>query len=295
MRILHIDSGREMRGGQWQVLYLLQGLRLLGHHVRLMARRTSELWRLATDAGLDIGPLTWTSGSGFDLVHAHDARAHTFSLFMGGAPLVVARRVAFPVRQSLASRFKYQRKAHFIAVSRHVEKELLAAGVQSERISVVYDGVPIGGSANAARSGVLALDSPDPLKGKALIEEAARIAGVDVRFSAHLPQDLTTAAVFVYITESEGLGSAVLLAMAAETPVIASREGGLPEAIEDEVCGLLTANDPRAIADAIRKLLEDRELASRLAAEGRRRVEATFSVDRMVQETVRVYEKVLTC
>ena len=45
---------------------------------------------------------------------------------------------------------------------------------------------------------------------------------------------------FVYITESEGLGSAVLLAMAAGTPVIASRVGGLPEAIEDGVNGLLT-------------------------------------------------------
>jgi len=38
MRILHVDQGRSMQGGQWQVLYLLRGLRRLGHEVKLLAR-----------------------------------------------------------------------------------------------------------------------------------------------------------------------------------------------------------------------------------------------------------------
>ena len=295
MRILHIDSGRELRGGQWQVLYLLRGLCCLGHQVKLLARRDSELLRLAQEEGIDAQPARLISARGFDLIHAHDARSHTLGLLMarGRVPLVVARRVAFPVRANMASRLKYRRKAYFIAVSHFVEKTLLAAGISAERIGVVYDGVPLSPPSDAQRAGVLALDSTDPLKGKELIQQAAKLAGVDVRFSCRLPEDLPTALLFVYITESEGLGSAALLAMAAETPVIASRVGGLPEVVEDKSCGLLTANDPRAIADAILGLLGDPDLARRLAVEGRRRVEERFSVERMVKETVRIYEKVL--
>ena len=43
MRILHLDSGREMRGGQWQVLRLLEGLRAAGHDVTLLARAGAPL------------------------------------------------------------------------------------------------------------------------------------------------------------------------------------------------------------------------------------------------------------
>jgi starch synthase len=76
--------------------------------------------------------------------------------------------------------------------------------------------------------------------------------------------------------------------------VIASRVGGLPEVVEDGSCGLLTENEPRAIAAAISRFLGDPDLANRLAMEGRRRVEECFSLDRMVRETVAVYEKVLS-
>jgi hypothetical protein len=293
MRILHIDSGRQMRGGQWQVLYLLRGLRDLGHESRLLAKADSELLRAAVQAGIDARPIGFAAlatARGFDVVHAHDARAHTLGLLMGGSgALIVARRVAFPVRTPI----KYRRKAHFITVSDYVSRVLLAAGVDAGRISVVYDGVPILEPQRVDRSTVLALDSDDPLKGKILIEQAARIAQVNVRFSRQLPEDLPTASLFVYITESEGLGSAALLAMAAETPVIASRVGGLPEVVEDGSCGVLTENEPRAIAAAISRLLGDPALAKRLALEGRRRVEERFSLDRMVRDTVAVYEKVL--
>src|SRR5580704_6794679 len=279
MRILHIDSGRQMRGGQWQVLYLLHGLRHLGHEAALLARRESELLRAATQAGIDARPIgfsTLNRAREFDLIHAHDARSHTLGLLLNGPrPLVVARRVAFPVR----SKIKYRREAHFIAVSHFVSEMLLAAAIDTSRITIVYDGVPIPATNDTKRSGVLALDSVDPLKGKALIEQAARLAAVEVRFSEKLRQDLPAASLFVYITESEGLGSAALLAMAAETPLIASNVGGLPEVVEDGSSGLLTENQPRAIVDAISRLLGDPALAKRLASEARRRVEQRFSVD----------------
>ncbi len=123
---------------------------------------------------------------------------------------------------------------------------------------------------------MVALDLDDPGKGKKLIEHAAALAGVAIYFSKNLPQDLPQAALFVYITDLEGLGSAALLAMAYGVPVVASRVGGLPEIVVDGVTGLLTSNEPEAIAKTIRKILSDRALASQLAARARARVRKSF-------------------
>ena len=80
------------------------------------------------------------------------------------------------------------------------------------------------------------------------MREAARIGAFEVCYSSDLERDLPHASVFVYITRSEGLGSAALLAMARGVPVVASRVGGLPEIVEDGVNGMLVPNDPEAIA-----------------------------------------------
>jgi starch synthase len=145
----------------------------------------------------------------------------------------------------------------------------------------------------ANRSRVLAVDLDDPGKGKKIIEEAAALADIAVHFSDNLIRDLPQAAVFVYITDLEGLGSAVLRAMAAGAPVLASRVGGLPEIVQDGVTGILTSNEPKSIGMQIQRLLADRPLASRLASQARSRVEKDFSVDGMLQNTLRVYERIL--
>ena len=294
---LHIDTGQEMRGGQWQVLYLLRGLEARGHAGRLLAPRRSELLQAAQAQRLDARPLRWSSLAralhGADLIHAHDARAHTLGLPFG-KPLIVSRRVAFPVRRGFPSRWKYRRASHFLAVSEFVKATLLEAGVEASRITVVHDGVPIPPPAGQVhRERVLALDSDDPGKGKHILEKAAALADVPIAFSKNLGRDLPEAAVFVYISDSEGLGSAALLAMAHGVPVIASAVGGLPEIVEDGCTGLLTSNQPDEVARQIRRLLEDRPLALRLAARARARVEQDFSVNRMVTGTERVYERMV--
>jgi glycosyltransferase involved in cell wall biosynthesis len=232
--------------------------------------------------------------AGVELIHAHDARAHTLAV-MASKPVVVSRRVAFAVRGGAASRWKYARAAHYIAVSRYVRRTLIGAGIGPEKITVVYDGVPIEGArpAGQGRSLVVALDSDDPGKGREIVEQAAALAHVSVHFSKNLTRDLPRAALFVYITKLEGLGSAALLAMAAGTPVLASRVGGLPEIVEDGATGLLTSNEPAAVAEGIERLLADQALAARLAACARSRVEKEFTVERMVNETVRVYQRIL--
>ena len=286
-----------MRGGQWQALYLIRGLIAAGHRARLLAPAGSQLMRAAAAQQVDVQALglgrLLRAAAGVDLVHVHDARAHTTAILLR-KPMVVSRRVAFPVGRNIASRWKYGRATHYIAVSQCAKRVLIDAGVDAQKISVVYDGVPVDSwPKTGERSRVLAVDLEDPAKGKKIIEEAAALADIPVHFSDNLIRDLPEAAVFVYITDLEGLGSAVLLAMAAGAPVLASRVGGLPEIVEDGVTGLLTSNEPQAVAKQIQRLLTDRQLALRLAARARSRVEKEFSLDRMVSETLRVYERIL--
>ncbi len=88
----------------------------------------------------------------------------------------------------------------------------------------------------------------------------------------------------------EGFPNAILEAMAAGKPVVATRVGGTPEAVVHEETGLLILpGDPRALADAILRLLEDPPLAEKMGKAGRARVVSMFSVDKMVTQMEAVY------
>jgi glycosyltransferase involved in cell wall biosynthesis len=96
---------------------------------------------------------------------------------------------------------------------------------------------------------------------------------------------------FVMSSVTEGLGSAVLEAMACRKAVVATEAGGIPEAVVHDETGLLVApHDEAALAAALVTLLRDPERSARLGAAGRVRVEQEFSVERMVEGTLRVYE-----
>ena len=88
----------------------------------------------------------------------------------------------------------------------------------------------------------------------------------------------------------EGLGSAALLAQSAGVPVIASRVGGLAEAIEDGVTGTLVNQTAAAFAEAIAEILLDPARLARYGDAGRQRVAAHFSVDRLIARTLEEYE-----
>ncbi len=287
-----------MRGGQWQVLYLMEGLAAAGHDVRLLSPRNAPLLERARALRLPAEPLTLRAlrrrARRADLVHAHDARSHTLAALLGTAPVVVARRVAFPIRTGPFSRWKYRRARCYLAVSEHVKAQLLAAGIPPDRIRVIYDGVPL--LPPSTRKGpIIAPATQDPLKGPSLLAEAARMGGFQIHSSRDLERDLRHACALVYLSEQEGLGSAALLAMSAGVPVVASRCGGLMEIVRDGETGLLVENSPQAVASALTRLLQDPALADRLAAAARRQIEERFSLDALIRNTLRVYEEVLSC
>ena len=294
MKILHLDSGREMRGGQWQVLRLHQALLEAGHESFLMARQYSPLLTLSAERDLPcdvLRPLRLLIRSRrFDLVHAHDAHAHSSAAVFSRAPFVVSRRVAFPLSTSAASRWKYRRASRYLAVSSYVANILMQSGIDAERIDIVYDGVAFPATAAAADT-VLTPYTNDPAKGMALAEQAAAAASLPLKLSKDLTRDLPHARAMLYLTQSEGLGSAILLAMAHGVTVIASSTGGIPEIIENGVNGILVQNDIDSVVTALRHLKP--ELCSALGAAARETIRSRFTVAHMLNATLASYQKVL--
>src|SRR5260370_29309872 len=115
-------------------------------------------------------------------------------------------------------------------------------------------------------------------KGTGLGVEGARAA-------QNLEAELPAAKTFLYLTHCEGLGSAVLLAMSAGVPVVASNIGGIPEAITHGHDGLLVDNSASSIAAALRRLADDPEFGQRLAANARHTVDGRFSEPQMGEKT----------
>ena len=101
---------------------------------------------------------------------------------------------------------------------------------------------------------------------------------------------LSQVAVSVLPSLSEGLPNAILESMAAGVPVVATRVGGIPEAVEDGTTGVLVPpRDPAALARAIGLVLADPELAGRLGEAGRQRVARHFALERVVRQTEALY------
>jgi phosphatidylinositol alpha-1,6-mannosyltransferase len=97
------------------------------------------------------------------------------------------------------------------------------------------------------------------------------------------------------VLDTEGFGIVFLEASACEKPVIAGRAGGVPEAVLDGRTGLLVdPSSERELKEAILRLWSDRELAIRLGQEGRRRVAAEFTWDRLTERYVNEIRDVLT-
>jgi glycosyltransferase involved in cell wall biosynthesis len=288
-----------MRGGQRQVLLLMEGLREAGHECVLLAGERSALWEAGARGGFRVDRAgvaeLWRYSEQAEIVHAHDARAHTMAAIASRRRFVVSRRVAFPVRRSAASRWKYRRAARFLAVSECVAGQLEAAGIRREKIDVVYDGVAAEATLEAWSAGdpAVALASRDPQKGRDLIEQAAKMAGIEVVFSEDLARDLRRASMFIYITRSEGLGSAALLAMSRGVPVVASDVDGLREIFADGAPGLLVANEPREIARAMRRIADDAGLAQTLIERAKAAVEERFTKQHLVRGTLHSYERAL--
>jgi phosphatidyl-myo-inositol dimannoside synthase len=97
--------------------------------------------------------------------------------------------------------------------------------------------------------------------------------------------DLYVGASRVAVDHVEGFGISLIEAAATSLPVIAGREGGMPEAVVEGVTGLLVdPYDPASLAAAIRSLLDAPDHATKLGAEGRRMVEGRYTWQRVARD-----------
>lgn len=93
----------------------------------------------------------------------------------------------------------------------------------------------------------------------------------------------------------EAFGRVAIEAGAVGVPVVAARIGGLVDVIEDGQTGLLVPpDDPLALADAIIRLISDRQLSERLTANFRKKVEAEYPLERMFSRTLDVYHEAVS-
>jgi glycosyltransferase involved in cell wall biosynthesis len=103
---------------------------------------------------------------------------------------------------------------------------------------------------------------------------------------------MKSADLFVMSSVTEGLGSAVLDAMAMGLAVVGTKAGGIPEAVVDGETGLLVEpGEPKPLAEAIVRLLKDADLRGAYGAAARDRVARHFSVDHLVTGTLDAYRQ----
>jgi glycosyltransferase involved in cell wall biosynthesis len=347
-RILHVDAGRSWRGGQRQVFLLATGLRDLGYRTLIVAPTGSPLIRRAERAGLPTYRLTlrseWDIRSArelravagewrADIVHAHDARAHSIArlalLGKRKTRLIVTRRVAFTPKQV---RLKYKHGIDaFIAISNAVKAVMVKAGVPADRIDVVYSGLPApvvkrprnwrrerGWPATTIVCGIVGAMTQE--KGLDLVGGIARrlpgevfrrtrlvllggkgkggtsvsgVEGFDAGFVEEIHDAMAGLDVLWHPAKSEGLGTSVIDAMALGVPPIAFSVGGLPEVIEDGKSGLLI---PAGDVQAFMRGAAELITNDALRArlgEGAKVRAREFGVKRMIERTAEVYHRVI--
>jgi glycosyltransferase involved in cell wall biosynthesis len=138
-------------------------------------------------------------------------------------------------------------------------------------------------------------DGPD----RPLVEDEIREQGLETVVALlgerhDVPELLAKADVFALSSTSEGLPLSIIEAMAAGLPVVATAVGGVPELVVDDETGLLVPpRDADAFAEALRRLVHDPELGSRLGDAGRARAERLFDLPRFREAYLSLYRSLL--
>lgn len=165
MNILHFSSAKTWRGGEQQLAYLVLELQKIGLSQIVFCVQNSALHHFCQTQNLPFQTYhKWTSINPFvgkrlqgicqknkiDLVHTHDAHAHTFAylsarLWRNPTPIVVSRRVDFPIKNKRSSHQKYNHPAiqKIICVSEAVRRIAAPSILDKNKLTVVHDGIAL--------------------------------------------------------------------------------------------------------------------------------------------------------
>ncbi|WP_295389974.1 glycosyltransferase [uncultured Thiodictyon sp.] len=356
MKVLHVEGGRHLYGGAFQVLHLLRGLHARGHQNLLACPRGCDLADAAAPVAQVHGLPMHGDGDLLliprlarliratrpDLVHLHSRIGADLmggiAARASGVPVIHTRRVDNPESPWVVG-LKYRLHDRVIAISEGIGRVLLSEGLPPAKLRVVRSAVdwqrydrPCDRAAVAARLGVPAqglwlavVAQLIERKGhrfllRALPPLAAAHPGLRVFFFGQGPKaaDLAREAhalglagqvtlagfrddladilpcldVLVHPALMEGLGVSLLQAASAGVPILASRVGGIPEAVRDGENGVLVPpGDSDALGAALGALLADPARRRALGAGGRALMVCEFSIDAMVEGNLAVYQE----
>jgi glycosyltransferase involved in cell wall biosynthesis len=249
---------------------------------------------------------------GADLVHAHWltsalpalATGKPFVVQLWGTDVALARRAAWP------SRWLLRRARLVLAPSASLADEAEWLGARDVRVVPSGVEIPAAVASPEEPPHVLFVGRLSAEKGveelAAATEGLPRVIVGDGPLRDRVPDAvgfvspgvvgayIERAAVVVCPSRREGYGVAAREAMAYGRPVVASAVGGLVDAVEDEVTGLLVPpGDPVALRAAIERLLGDAELRARLGEAARKRSERDFSWKQATSATIDAYRDAL--
>ncbi|HBF35365.1 TPA: hypothetical protein DDW35_12460 [Candidatus Sumerlaeota bacterium] len=157
--VLHLDCGREWRGGQAQVFNLCKGLQAAGVRQVLASPPASPLLLRAMETGIPVAGVNmhgefdifsaWKlkkliQSQNVTLIHTHDAHAHALACWAAprNMPIAVSRRVDFAISKNWLSRRKYfDPRVSYLSISNGVADVLKQGGIPAEKIYLVPSGV----------------------------------------------------------------------------------------------------------------------------------------------------------
>jgi glycosyltransferase involved in cell wall biosynthesis len=120
------------------------------------------------------------------------------------------------------------------------------------------------------------------------IEESIRFRG----FLPHdmMPEEYSTADLFVFPSRRESFGLVLAEAMASRLPVVSSTAGAIPEVVENGVTGILVPpEDPKKLANAVVHILDDPEKMKQMSVKGKERVKEYFTWDKVAKKVIQFY------
>jgi glycosyltransferase involved in cell wall biosynthesis len=164
MKILHVSSAKTWRGGEQQIIYLFEELQGLGLQQWIFCVEGSAIAtyckknnlahhtykkRFAANPLIALQIKQLSQKKNIDLIHLHDAHSHTFafmSALLGNPkPMVLSRRVDFPVRSTWLSHKKYNHPSikKIISVSAYVQSILAPAIEAQQKLISIHSGIDL--------------------------------------------------------------------------------------------------------------------------------------------------------
>jgi L-malate glycosyltransferase len=163
MKVLHFSTAESWRGGEQQIAYLIEELQIIGVSQLVLCPIDSALSRYCEDKSISYStfkkknPLALAlkfrqicKKEKIDIAHLHDSGAHTLAIFSADVfhnpiPLILSRRVDFPMKKNLLSKHKYNHKKikKIVCVSEAIRQMYLADIKDKSKLLTVHSGIDV--------------------------------------------------------------------------------------------------------------------------------------------------------